>query len=339
MTTLSACGYSYKEDGLYAEIHTNKGVMVAKLFFDKAPVTVGSFVGLAEGTKEFTDPKSGEKVKRPFYNNLIFHRIIKDFMIQGGCPMGNGRGNPGYSFMDEFVPGLVHNSKGILSMANSGPDSNGSQFFITLVPTPHLDNRHTVFGKIVSGDDVLAEIGNVKTDRNDKPVDDVVIKEIKIVRIGNEAKAFNAELAFAKSEEVASQRAAQENLQLGETLKKLGCDVDQLEKTPSGLRYHVIKKGSGKVPAAGRVIVAHYTGYLADGTKFDSSVDRKQPFETQIGVHRVIQGWDETFLTMAVGEKRILVIPFNLAYGERGMPPVIPPRATLVFVVELLDVK
>lgn len=335
----SACGYDFKEDGLYAVIDTSKGDMVFRLEYEKAPTTVGNFVGLAEGTKEFTDLQTGAKIKRPFYDNLIFHRIIKGFMIQGGCPFGTGVGGPGYNFIDEFSPDLTHSSAGILSMANSGPNTNGSQFFITLGPAPHLNNVHTIFGKLVYGEDVLNKIGAVETEDQDRPVDDVKIDSITIKRVGQAAQAFNAEAAFAKNEEILKKRDAEQEATLLETLKKMKINEKDLIKTGSGLRYVVKRKGNGQKPAPGDTITAHYSGYYADGKRFDSSYERKIPFKTLIGVNRVIKGWDEAFLDMRTGEKRVLVIPYELGYGVQGRPPVIPSRATLIFEVELLQVK
>ena len=333
------CGYSFKENGIYAVIDTSEGEMIFKLFYNETPITVGNFVGLAEGTKEFTDPKTRAKIKKPFYDGLVFHRIIKDFVLQGGCPMGNGMGGPGYSFADECSQSLLHDSAGILSMANSGPNTNGSQFFITLAPTPHLNGRHTVFGKIIHGADVMNKISKVKTDSQDRPLEEVVIKSIKIVRVGDEAKKFDAAQAFAKNEEILKRIQEDEVKGMKEILTKLNVKEDKIVTTGSGLKYYVKKQGSGPKPSAGNTIVAHYSGYLANGTKFDSSVDRRQPFETAIGVRRVIPGWDEAFLDMKKGEKRVLIIPYNLAYGESGRPPVIPPMATLIFDVELIGIK
>jgi peptidyl-prolyl cis-trans isomerase A (cyclophilin A) len=169
--------------GIYARFTTTEGEFVAKFFDKEAPKTVANFVGLAEGTTEWTDPRTREKKKTNFYDGLIFHRVIDGFMIQGGCPLGSGRGDPGYRFADEFHPNLRHSREGLLSMANAGPNTNGSQFFVTLGPTPHLDNRHSVFGEVVEGMDVVRRIGKVKVGVQDRPVADVVMKRVKIERV------------------------------------------------------------------------------------------------------------------------------------------------------------
>jgi len=167
---------------LYAKFETSLGDMIAELYENEAPNTVKNFVGLATGQIEFIDPETRQPTQRPFYDGLIFHRVIPQFMIQGGCPLGTGTGGPGYKFADEFNKKLRHDSKGILSMANAGPNTNGSQFFITEVPTPHLDNHHTVFGKVVQGQDVITKIANVQRDRRDKPLTPVVIEHLTIFR-------------------------------------------------------------------------------------------------------------------------------------------------------------
>jgi peptidyl-prolyl cis-trans isomerase A (cyclophilin A) len=167
---------------MFAKFSTSEGDFKVRLHDDKAPNTVANFVDLAEGTREWVDPKTREKVKRPFYNGLIFHRVIDGFMIQGGCPMGSGVGGPGYQFADEFGPGLKHDRPGLLSMANAGPNTNGSQFFVTLVPTPWLDNKHAIFGEVVEGMDVVQKIGKTQTARGDRPVEDIVINSVQIER-------------------------------------------------------------------------------------------------------------------------------------------------------------
>ncbi len=319
----AAMDKSKLEEGLYAAFDTSKGEIIVKLFYKKVPLTVTNFVGLAEGTKD-----SNKEKGTPFYDGLKFHRVIKDFMIQGGDPQGTGSGGPGYRFPDEFDPTLKHDGPGILSMANAGPNTNGSQFFITHKATPWLDNKHSVFGKVVSGQDVVDKI-----EQND------VIKTVRILRIGEEAKKFKADQSsFEKLEGKAKERIAKEireaEAEQAELIKKKWPDA---KKTASGLLYVVTKEGSGEKPKKGQKVKAHYTGTLLDGSKFDSSRDRGKPFEFPVGMGRVIKGWDEAFLDMKKGEKRILIIPYHLAYGERGRPPRIPPKATLVFDVELID--
>ncbi len=167
---------------VYARFVTNEGEFTVRLFEKEVPNTVANFVGLAEGTKEWTDPRTNEKTNEPYYNGIVFHRIIDGFMIQGGDPLGQGYGGPGYKFADEFHPSLRHSKAGILSMANSGPNTNGGQFFITLGPTPHLDNRHSVFGEVVEGMDVIKKIGGAKTGPRDRPVKDIIIETIAVER-------------------------------------------------------------------------------------------------------------------------------------------------------------
>jgi peptidyl-prolyl cis-trans isomerase A (cyclophilin A) len=171
-----------KKTPIYATFNTSMGDIVVELFEDKAPKTMANFIGLASGTKEWTDPKTGEKVKRPLYNGTIFHRVIPGFMIQGGDPLGNGTGGPGYRFEDEFHPDLKHNKSGILSMANAGPNTNGSQFFITHKATPWLDGKHTVFGEIIKGQHVLDAIAKVGRDSRDRPTKEIVLQQVIISR-------------------------------------------------------------------------------------------------------------------------------------------------------------
>jgi peptidyl-prolyl cis-trans isomerase A (cyclophilin A) len=168
--------------GVYAQFVTTEGTFTVRLYDAEVPKTVENFIGLAEGTTEWTDPRTSQKVRRPYYDGTIFHRVIDGFMIQGGDPLGQGIGGPGYTFADEFHPSLRHNKAGILSMANRGPNTNGGQFFVTLGPTPHLDDRHSVFGEVVDGMDVVRRIGSTRTGERDRPVNDVVITTIKIER-------------------------------------------------------------------------------------------------------------------------------------------------------------
>jgi peptidylprolyl isomerase len=313
-----------REPGLYAVLETVKGTIVVQLEFEKTPMTVTNFVGLAEGTIENEARSAGE----PFYDGLKFHRVVPNFMIQGGDPKGNGRGGPGYRFPDEFHPDLRHDRPGVLSMANSGPGTNGSQFFITHTATPHLDGKHSVFGHVIEGQDVVNAI-----QKGD------VINTVRIERFGKAAKAFKADQAsFAEQQE----RALAMEKSKTEKARKATEDLirerwPQAQQTNSGLWYVVTAEGTGPKPAKGTTVTAHYTGTLLDGKKFDSSVDRGRPFTFLVGSGRVIPGWDEAFLDMTKGEKRTLVIPPDLAYGKRGAPPVIPPNAYLVFDVELID--
>ncbi len=333
-----------KKDGLYVVFETTLGTIVCELYPEKVPVTVGNFVGLVLGEKDWRDTKTGEMVKRPIYDGLKFHRIIKDFMIQGGCPLGNGRGGPGYTFTDEFDDSLRHDKPGVLSMANSGPGTNGSQFFITHVPTPWLDDKHSIFGQCILGQDVVDAMAGVPMKGSaGTPVEDIVLTKATIVRTGAAAEAFDWATEFAREEEMIErmkkQKAEKEIGQKEEIAKTLGVDLANLVTMDSGLAYIVREEGTGEKPTKGQMIDAHYTGYLLDGTKFDSSVDRGTPFTTAIGIGKVIKGWDIAFADMKVGEKRVLFIPSDLGYGARGAGNTIPPGATLVFDVELLGLK
>lgn len=308
-------------NGLYAKFTTSKGEIVVNLEFEKTPGTVGNFVALSEGNLENNARPQGE----PYYNGLKFHRVIADFMIQGGCPLGTGTGSPGYSFDDEFHPELKHNSPGILSMANSGPASNGSQFFITHVATPWLDNKHTVFGKVIEGQDVV-----------DAVAQDDLLNSIEIIRVGSEAENFNAIEAFRVFEGARAEREAKAKQEQEELMNKVAAGYDE---TPSGLRYKILQEGTGKKATKGSMVSVHYKGQLLDGQVFDSSYQRKQPIDFTIGVGQVIPGWDEGIQLLKVGDKARMVIPSELAYGSRGAGGVIPPDATLIFDVELMNVK
>ena len=454
------------EDGLYAQMDTSKGMIVLQLEFEKTPMTVANFVGLAEGIKISNKPEGTR-----FYDGLVFHRVIPDFMIQGGCPQGTGTGGPGYKFADEIDPTLKHTGPGILSMANSGPGTNGSQFFITHKATPWLDGKHTVFGKVVGPADQKVVNAIAKGDK---------LKTMKILRVGEKAKAFKSDQAAftALAKGIAKDKLSRNKERMDKGKKQVEVVLADLKKehpksqlvtAKSGLRYMVTKAGEGETPAKGdhskvhllfkladgtviddtrksgkpqdfvvgaqllpglteglvgmkkserRVIIvphelgfgesgaggkvppfatliidlemvdvqsikalidpileklkkehpkaeiitsktglkyvitktgsggkvgkgkkikAHYTGKLLDGTVFDSSVKRGTPLEFVVGTGRVIKGWDEALSDMAKGEKRTLIIPPDLAYGERGRPPTIPPNSVLVFDIELAD--
>lgn len=331
----SSCKEEYPdlEDGVYAEFKTTQGDFILQLYFDKTPMTVANMVALAEGTH----PNVSEKYKgKPYYDGITFHRVIDGFMIQGGDPLGTGAGGPGYSFEDEIVEGLKHESAGILSMANAGPATNGSQFFITLAPTPHLDGKHTVFGKIQSGMEVVEAIGKVEKGARDKPVEDVVINQVNIIRKGKEAKAFDAPGVFAKQQEVAEEaKAAKER----EAMQQFDKVSEGFEETETGLRYKLTTiNESGKRPSTGDRVAVHYRGTFMDGGQFDSSYDRNEPLTIAIGVGQVIPGWDEGIMLLREGEKANLAIPSELAYGERGIGP-IPPNTPLLFEVELIEIK
>ncbi|RKF03168.1 cyclophilin family peptidyl-prolyl cis-trans isomerase [Tenacibaculum lutimaris] len=308
------------DNGIYAKFTTPKGDILVNLEYEKTPGTVGNFVALAEGNLENSAKLQGT----PYYNGLKFHRVIADFMIQGGCPQGTGTGNPGYKFDDEIHPELKHDAPGKLSMANAGPGTNGSQFFITHVATPWLDGKHTVFGSVVEGQDVVDAIAQ----------DDTM--DVEIIRVGDAAEAFNAVEAFRTFEGAREKREAEAKAKQKELLDQVAAGYDE---TPSGLRYKILQNGDGKQATKGAMVSVHYKGQLLDGTVFDSSYKRKQPIDFAIGVGQVIPGWDEGIQLLKVGDKARLVIPSDLAYGAQGAGGVIPPNATLIFDVELMNVK
>ena len=309
------------QDGLYAKFNTSKGEILVALEFKKTPGTVGNFVALAEGNLENSVKPQGT----PYYDGLKFHRVIPDFMIQGGCPQGSGAGNPGYQFDDEFHPDLKHDGPGVLSMANAGPGTNGSQFFITHVETAWLDNKHTVFGKVAQGQEVVDAIA-----QGDE------IQSIEIVKVGAEAESFNAVEAFRTFEGSREKRLAEEKAKQEAALDEVAAGFD---KTESGLRYQIIQKGDGVKAEKGKTVSVHYKGQLIDGTVFDSSYKRNEPIDFPLGVGQVIPGWDEGISLLNVGDKARLVIPSHLGYGSRGAGGVIPPDANLIFDVELMAVK
>ena len=308
------------QNGLYAILKTSKGDITLNLEFEKTPATVGNFVALCEGEME----NSSKDLGVPYYNNLKFHRVINDFMVQAGCPLGKGTGNPGYKFDDEFHPELKHDKAGILSMANAGPGTNGSQFFITHVPTAWLDNKHTVFGSVLEGMDIVNSI-----EQGDE------IMDVKISRVGDEANSFNALKSFNDFNESAIQREKEikEN-----NLKNLNNISKGFEVTSSGLRYKITDKGNGNSAVVGKNVKVHYKGQLIDGTVFDSSFKRNEPIEFTLGIGQVIKGWDEGLALLSEGDKARFIIPSDLAYGEAGAGGVIPPNANLIFDVELVSV-
>jgi len=309
------------KDGLYAKFNTTKGDILVNLEFEKTPGTVGNFVALAQGNLENSVKSQGD----PYYNGLKFHRVIPDFMIQGGCPQGTGTGNPGYKFDDEFHPELKHDKPGILSMANAGPGTNGSQFFITHIPTDWLDGKHTVFGNVIEGQNIVDTIAQGD-----------VLETLEIIAVGADAEAFQAVEAFRTFEGAREKNIAKAKAAVEAELDKLATGF---EKTESGLRYQIIQKGSGSKATKGATVSVHYKGQLADGTVFDSSYKRKEPIEFALGTGQVISGWDEGVALLNVGDKARFVIPSHLGYGAQGAGGVIPPNANLIFDVELVDVK
>jgi len=350
---------AYKDlgDGLFADIETTQGNIIVKLNYKETPVTVANFVTLSEGKNTFV---KAEYKGKPFYNGTIFHRVIKDFMIQGGDPTGTGMGEPGYRFEDEIVPTLKHDKKGILSMANAGPATNGSQFFITQVPTPHLDGRHTVFGETVKGLEVIDAIANTKTVMNDKPEKDIKINKITIIANGKDAKNFNAvkvfEDYFKEINKREREREAKTKAAAAKFLEEVKVQEPQAKALPSGVKIFKLVDGKGKQPNHTHQVMVNYAGYLKNGTLFDSNVKeieeaygkynslREQqggyqafpmPYNTSA---QLIPGFRDALLTMKVGDKIRVFIPAALGYGERGAGDVIPPNSDLIFDIEITDI-
>ena len=307
------------EEGLFAVILTSKGEITIQLEFEKTPGTVGNFAGLATGKIKNDIRPIGE----PYYNGLKFHRVINDFMVQAGCPLGTGTGDPGYKFDDEFNVSLKHDRPGILSMANAGPSTNGSQFFITHVETPWLDNKHTVFGHVINGMDIVNSISQ----------DDEIIS-VNINAVGEKAQAFDPAQAFKDFNKSKADRIKKEK---EKELKILNDLSKGFSKTSSGLLYKFEKENNLEKPVSGNKVKVHYKGMLLDGTVFDSSYKRNQPIEFTLGIGQVIKGWDEGISLLGLGDKATFIIPSELAYGQSGAGGVIPPNATLVFDVELVE--
>jgi peptidylprolyl isomerase len=320
-SSISANGFEDLGDGVFAVIDTTRGQIVVKLAYDKAPLTVSNFVALAEGNMDAAKGK-------PFYDGLKFHRVIADFMIQGGDPLGNGSGGPGYNFHDEFDSSLKHDGPGVMSMANSGPNSNGSQFFITHTATPWLDGKHSVFGRVVRGQNVVDAI---------KQGD--AIKKISIARNGAAANAFKPDQAsFSKLENAAAQSSLNKTkISRASEISKIEAKYPGASKSASGIWYVINKQGSGAKPKKGQKIKTAYKLSLISGELIDASDMHGAPLEFNVGAGQVIPGWDEMTLDMRIGEKRTVVLPPELAYGERGVGNgLIPPNSFLEFEIELL---
>jgi len=325
-----SAAYARLGDGLFARINTVRGDIIVSLEFERTPLTVINFVALAEGTMDAAEGA-------PFYDGLVFHRVIsiangndQDFMIQTGCPQGTGTGGPGYTFPDEIVPELRHDGIGVLSMANAGPGTNGSQFFITILPTPWLDGNHTVFGRVVEGQSIVNS-----TRQGDR------INTIRIIRNGPAANAFQADQAafdatLAQITAAATERAREQR----------EADIAQIQEmhpnatlTASGVRYIIEQAGTGIKPATGQMVQINYVATLLSGEVFDDTSMRGRPSEFQAGIGRVIRGWDEMVMDMRVGERRVAVIPPELAFGERGEGSLIPPNSFIVIDMELVGVR
>ncbi len=345
--------YPDLDKGLYADVETDKGDILLKLEFEDVPVTVANFVSLAEGSNPYV---ADEYKGKPFYDGLKFHRVVKDFVIQGGDPRGNGSGGPGYIFEDEFPVDdagnllLSHNGPGVLSMANSGPDANGSQFFITFKETKWLDGRHTIFGHVVSGQDVVSKIEK-----------DDVINAIKIIRVGKEAKKFDAKAVFSqyfKKLEEQKKKQEEEKEKIKNKIISFVKDNEVKAKVlPSGLKIITINKGNGVKPKTGTKVPVNYEGYFTTGDLFDTNVKSiAQAFgkynskRDQMGGYnpvpmqyspdaQLIAGFREGLQQMNYGDKVFLIIPSYLAYGEQGSRGVIPPNTDLWFVLEIVKDK
>jgi peptidylprolyl isomerase len=309
-------------NGLFARITTNRGDILVSLEYLKAPLTVCNFVALAEG-------KMNAAGGKPYYNGLTFHRVIADFMIQGGDPLGNGSGGPGYRFPDEIDPSLKHDGPGVLSMANAGPGTNGSQFFITHVATPWLDGKHTVFGRVVEGQNVVNLVR--QGDR---------IEKVTIIRNGPEAAAFKADQSVFDSllRNANTSVNAVSNARRNADLAQIAAKYPNTRTSPSGIQYIIQREGKGVKPAPGKTVRVNYKGSLLNGRVFDSSDVHGGPQDFPVGVRRLIPGMDESLMDMAVGEKRLVIIPPELAYGDRETGP-IPANSFLVFEMELVGVR
>lgn len=349
-TSLQAQSEATLSDGIYAKFETSKGNILVYLEADKTPMTVANFVGLAEGNFKNGDKLINGKtpLTTPFYDGLVFHRVIKDFMIQGGDPLGTGGGDPGYKFPDETRTDLTHNGPGILSMANSDPGSkvaysnegktNGSQFFITHKETPWLNGKHTVFGHVIEGLDVVNAITQGDT-----------MFHVKIIRVGSTYQVWDATKVFndkvsvfekaeaekkAKYDKIAKMTPPEYNAHLLKEIKKT---YPKAKQTASGLIYIIETEGKGKKAIGNENLSVHYTGTFLDGTKFDSSRDRGQPMDFQYKVQRMVPGFEEALGMLGIGGKGKFIIPYYAAYGAAGRGP-IPPYADLMFDLEMVNI-
>lgn len=333
------------DKGLYADIKTNKGNILISLTYDKTPNTVANFVSLAEGTNNQVDSIYRGK---PYYNGIVFHRVITDFMIQGGDPTGTGQGGPGYTFEDEFSDELKHDGAGVLSMANAGPNTNGSQFFITHKETPWLDGKHSVFGRVVTGQEVVDSI-----QQND------TIQSVDIIRKGSDARKFKADKIFDAYFDGIEERKAARIAKLAKVktekaaaLKKL---KEQATTTASGLSYVITNKTDGAAVVPGVSAFTHYAVYFEDGKLLDTSIasvakahdqyDQRRdssggysPIEARVDPEvALIVGFKEGLSLLKAGEKATLFLPADIAYGEGNA--VIPPNSMLIFEVEIVEVR
>lgn len=351
--------YPNLKDGLYADIQTNHGDMLAELYYKATPGTVANFVSLAEGTNTYVaDSLKGKH----YYDGTKSHRVIKDFMLQAGDRTATGEGDPGYKFADEFVDTLRYTRKGQLGMANSGPATNGSQFFITEVATDWLNFRHTIFGQVIQGEDVISKITDEQTSKEDsRPKNPVIIKKIEIIRVGKDAQKWDAPKVFdafmkeqnAKAQKLESQKE-----------KNLALMAEQEAKAvaqPSGIKILKLKEGNGRKPQIGANILVNYAGFLrATGDLFDTNIaeiakendayDAARAADPQYGYipyawkyspeEGLIAGFKEALLSMKVGDRVRVFIPSALAYGKEGFGNgVIPPDADLVFEIEIVDAE
>jgi len=354
--TFASCQEKYPDlkDGIYAEFVTNKGTFIAKLKNETAPLTVANFVALAEGTNGMVD--SVYKGKH-FYDNLTFHRVIKDFMIQGGDPKGDGTGSPGYAFPDEITDSIQFDRKGLLAMANSGPGTNGSQFFVTLKETPWLNGRHTIFGEVVKGQDVVDAIGMIETaNPGDKPVQPVIIEKVNIINKGKVKVPYFTE-EMAKIEKDKKEKEERINKIAAEKAGELKAVRAKADSLASGVKMNFSQRGEGPQPKTGEQVLINYAGYLNDGHLFDSNIyDIAKKYEDVNEMRQAagqyvpmpvaysndaqdIPGFREAALQMKVGDKATVFIPSHLAYGERGIPGLIPSNADLIFELEIVGTQ